>query len=116
PARAHVLTPVHRGGVALRLGARVRAVSARVAVRPPAGRRPRGGPRRARDRPRHSARRMTTGPAAPLDEVSAAIVAGVARALPGWVEARVRFIADAWGRLDPDVRAAVDDGARQAGV
>lgn len=42
-----------------------------------------------------------------LDEVSAAIVDGVQRVLPGWVAGRVTVIADAWGRLDPAARAAL---------
>ena len=51
-----------------------------------------------------------------LDEASAAIVAGVEQVLPRWVKSRVAFIADAWGRLDPDARADLDARARRAGV
>ncbi len=51
-----------------------------------------------------------------LDEASTAIVAGVERVLPQWVESRVAFIADAWGRLDPDTRDALDARARVTGV
>lgn len=47
-----------------------------------------------------------------LDEASAAIVAGVARTLPDWIESRVAFIADAWGRLDDATRDALDLAAR----
>ncbi|MFA5885636.1 MAG: hypothetical protein WDA60_17430 [Acidimicrobiia bacterium] len=49
-----------------------------------------------------------------LEEASAAILAGVARTLPTWVEQRVAFIADAWGRLDPPTRAALDARAVEA--
>ncbi|MFO1538427.1 MAG: hypothetical protein ACKOVH_11515 [Actinomycetota bacterium] len=51
-----------------------------------------------------------------LDEAGAAIVAGVAVALPAWVEGRVAWIADAWGRLGPDERAELDARARVAGA
>lgn len=50
-----------------------------------------------------------------LDEASAAIVAGVARVLPGWVESRVAFVADAWGRLDDAARDGLAARARVAG-
>lgn len=49
-----------------------------------------------------------------LAEASAAIVAGVDRVLPAWVESRVSAIADAWDRLDPVARAALDARARVA--
>ncbi|MFM8302714.1 MAG: hypothetical protein ACKOA9_00215 [Actinomycetota bacterium] len=49
-----------------------------------------------------------------LAEASDAILAGVARALPGWVVARVALVADAWGRLDPPARAALDAQADAA--
>jgi hypothetical protein len=39
----------------------------------------------------------------------------VARTLPGWVVARVAFIADAWGRLHADARARLDADAIAAG-
>ena len=51
-----------------------------------------------------------------LSEAGAAIVAGVEVALPGWVEGRVAFIADAWDRLDPATRAALDVRASAAGA
>ena len=51
-----------------------------------------------------------------LDEASAAILAGVARVLPGWVEGRVAFVADAWGRLDVAARGALAAHAREAGA
>jgi hypothetical protein len=54
-------------------------------------------------------------PQARLDDVSAAIADGVERTLPGWVVARVAFIADAWGQLDPDARADLDARAEEAG-
>ena len=51
-----------------------------------------------------------------LAQTGAAIVAGVERCLPGWVERQVAHILDAWGRLDPDARARVGEDARAAGV
>ncbi|MDQ1534965.1 MAG: hypothetical protein QOF28_2726 [Actinomycetota bacterium] len=41
-----------------------------------------------------------------LEGAGAAIVEGVARCGPAWVVASVTRIVDAWGRLDPDERAA----------
>ena len=49
-----------------------------------------------------------------LAAASAAILTGVERTLPAWVEQRVAFIADAWGRLDPTTRAALDARAADA--
>jgi hypothetical protein len=49
-----------------------------------------------------------------LSEASDAIVAGVARELPGWVQRSIARIADAWGRLDDDQRAALDRSAVDA--
>lgn len=43
-----------------------------------------------------------------------AIVDGVARALPTWFRERVAGIADAWGRLDPAAREALDARAAEA--
>ena len=40
-----------------------------------------------------------------LADASAAIVEGVERELPGWVQRQVAFILDAWGRLDTEARA-----------
>jgi len=51
-----------------------------------------------------------------LEQAGAAIVAGVERCLPDWVERQVERILDAWGRLDPDARARARDDARAAGV
>jgi hypothetical protein len=51
-----------------------------------------------------------------LSEASDAIVVGVARELPGWVQRSVTRIADAWGRLDDDERATLDRAAADAGV
>jgi hypothetical protein len=45
-----------------------------------------------------------------------AIVAGVAAGLPGWVEAQVRRILDAWGRVDPEAHAAALRAATVAGA
>jgi hypothetical protein len=49
-----------------------------------------------------------------LAEASDAIVAGVARELPGWVRRSVTRIVDAWGRLDDDARATAERGASEA--
>jgi hypothetical protein len=51
-----------------------------------------------------------------LAEASDAIVAGVARELPGWVRRSVTRIADAWGRLGDEQRAALDQAAADAGA
>lgn len=63
---------------------------------------------------------MTSSKAEPdaarrLAEASAAIVDGVARELPGWVERQVARILDAWGRLDAGARADAEAAARDAG-
>jgi hypothetical protein len=50
-----------------------------------------------------------------LQEASDAILAGVERELPGWVERSVTHILDAWGRTLPDVRARADRDAVDAG-
>jgi hypothetical protein len=50
-----------------------------------------------------------------LQEASGAIVAGVERELPGWVERSVARILDAWGRAAPDVRASAEHDAVGAG-
>lgn len=61
-------------------------------------------------------------PGAPADAVvrlrdaGAAIITGVEAALPGWVEARVAFIANAWGRLDAPARSLLDRRASEAGM
>ncbi len=52
--------------------------------------------------------------AARLAEAGAVIITRVAAALPVWVEDRVAWIADAWGRLGPTERAALDARARDA--
>jgi hypothetical protein len=46
---------------------------------------------------------------------SDAIVAGVAAGLPGWVEAQVARILDAWGQADPETHAAALRAAAAAG-
>ena len=51
-----------------------------------------------------------------LADAGAAIVDGVERELPGWVERQVDRIVDAWGRLDPAARAAAQRDARLAGA
>jgi hypothetical protein len=50
-----------------------------------------------------------------LAESGDAIVAGVARELPGWVERQVRRILDAWGRADEPTRARAERDAVTAG-
>jgi len=50
-----------------------------------------------------------------LAQASTAIVGGVERELPGWVQRQVAFILDAWGRLDPVARADADRAAGDAG-
>lgn len=62
---------------------------------------------------------MATGLSAPdararLAAASEALLAGVRRALPRWVEGRIEFVADAWGRLDADSRAVLDQRAAEA--
>jgi hypothetical protein len=51
-----------------------------------------------------------------LSEAGDAIVDGVHAALPRWIEGRIAFIANAWDRLDPATRAALDERASAAGV
>ena len=51
-----------------------------------------------------------------LDAAGDAILSGVERVMQSWVERRVSFIADAWGRLDAASRATLDARARAAGV
>jgi hypothetical protein len=51
-----------------------------------------------------------------LAEAGDAIVAGVTRELPGWVERQVTRILDAWGRSEPDVRAQAERAAVDAAV
>jgi hypothetical protein len=50
-----------------------------------------------------------------LAQASTAIVEGVERELPGWVERQVAFILDAWGRLDAVPRADAERAAGEAG-
>jgi hypothetical protein len=49
-------------------------------------------------------------------ETSDAILAGVERELPGWVERQVARILDAWARLEPEARAQAGRAARDAAV
>lgn len=49
-------------------------------------------------------------------EAGAAIVAGVERELPGWVERSVARILDAWGQVDADVRARAELASVDAGT
>ena len=50
-----------------------------------------------------------------LREASHAIVSGVERELPGWVERSVAHILDAWGRTPTDARARAEREAVDAG-
>jgi hypothetical protein len=50
-----------------------------------------------------------------LAETGEAIVAGVARDVPGWVVANVTRLLDAWGRAEPTARAVALDAAPEAG-
>jgi hypothetical protein len=50
-----------------------------------------------------------------LQEASDAILAGVERELPGWVERSVARILDAWGRTPRDARARAEHDAVDAG-
>jgi hypothetical protein len=50
-----------------------------------------------------------------LHEASDAILAGVTRELPGWVERSVTYILDAWGRTPLDARARAERDAVDAG-
>jgi len=50
-----------------------------------------------------------------LQEASDAIVVGVERQLPGWVERSVTYILDAWGRAPADARARAERDAVDAG-
>ncbi|MCU1458670.1 MAG: hypothetical protein JWL73_2762 [Actinomycetia bacterium] len=58
---------------------------------------------------------MDRPPAEQLDELGAVMLAGVTRAIPGWVERSVTRILDAWGRADADVRSRAVAEARAAG-
>lgn len=51
-----------------------------------------------------------------LAEAAAAIVAGVERELPGWVERSVVRILDAWGKVDADARARAEHASVEAGT
>ena len=51
-----------------------------------------------------------------LQEATDAILAGVERELPGWVERSVAHILDAWGRTAPDARERAEHDARDAGA
>lgn len=51
-----------------------------------------------------------------MRDASAAIVAGVERMVPTWVEVNVATILDAWGRADDATRAHAAAAARVAGA
>jgi hypothetical protein len=51
-----------------------------------------------------------------LSDTGAAIVAGVERCLPGWVEGQVERILEAWGRLSPTEREQARVDAASAGA
>jgi hypothetical protein len=50
-----------------------------------------------------------------MREAADAMVAGVERCLPGWVERQVLRILDAWGQADADARAEAEANAKSAG-
>ena len=50
-----------------------------------------------------------------MAEGSARLIEGIERLGPNWVVARVQFLLDAWGRLDPSDRATALEAARAAG-
>jgi len=51
---------------------------------------------------------LSADPAARLAEIGAEIAERVGVVLPGWIEGRVRLIADTWGRCPDAVRADLD--------
>lgn len=55
-------------------------------------------------------------PTARLRETGAAMVAGVERCLPSWVERQVERIVDAWAGLDAEAREQALEDAHVAGV
>jgi len=59
---------------------------------------------------------VADGPEDRLREAGEAILAGVERCLPGWVEAQVERLLDAWGRAEPGVRTRAKAEAAAAGA
>lgn len=57
-----------------------------------------------------------TDPSSRLREIGTAIVVGVERCLPSWVERQVERIVDAWGGLDAVAREQALEDAQVAGV
>jgi hypothetical protein len=55
-------------------------------------------------------------PSSRLREIGTAIVVGVERCLPSWVERQVERIVDAWGGLDAVAREQALEDAQVAGV
>jgi hypothetical protein len=51
-----------------------------------------------------------------LDETGAAIVAGVERQVPGWVQTQVGRLLDAWGRAPAETRARAEAQSVEAGT
>ena len=51
-----------------------------------------------------------------LDETGAAIVAGVQRQVPGWAQAQVERLLDAWGRAPADARVRAEAQSAEAGA
>jgi hypothetical protein len=51
-----------------------------------------------------------------LGEMGAAIVAGVERQVPGWVQAQVDRLLDAWGRAPGEARARAEAQSAEAGT
>ena len=57
-----------------------------------------------------------TDPSSRLREIGTAILVGVERCLPSWVERQVERIVDAWGGLDAVAREQALEDAHLAGV
>jgi len=51
-----------------------------------------------------------------LDEAGAAIVAGVERQVPGWVQRQVVRLLDAWGRAPDEARVRAETQSAEAGT
>jgi hypothetical protein len=51
-----------------------------------------------------------------LEETGAAIVAGVERQVPGWVQTQIERLLDAWGRASAETRARAEEQSVEAGT
>src|SRR5207244_12294784 len=68
------------------------------------------------DRVKAAEREDEASALARLDEAGAAIVAGVQRQVPGWAEAHVQRLLDAWGRAPADARVRAEARSAEAGA